>query len=399
MIINRTIRLVLERIAHQFPVIALIGPRQSGKTTIAQLVFSKHTYISLEDLDIRAQAQKDPREFLEFYKNPYGLILDEIQNVPTLLSYIQTQVDKSRIPGYFILTGSQNYLVTQQLSQSLAGRVAIFTLLPLSISELKLGGLLPNTIEELVYKGSYPGLYVQPIDLPIWYSSYILTYLERDVRQLTSIKDLTTFQLFLKLCAGRTGQLLNLSSLANDCGINLKTAQGWLSLLQATYIVFLLQPHYKNFNKRLIKTPKLYFYDTGLVCSLLGITSSEQLKTHYLRGSLVECLIISNFFKESFNIGRIPQIYFWRDNHGHEVDCLLEQGERLIPIEIKAGRTVSSDYFSELVYWSKLANIDPSLGYIVYAGLAGQRSKHGQVVPWKDAHTIAMEQQGLTSPD
>ncbi|WP_202943302.1 ATP-binding protein [Candidatus Amoebophilus asiaticus] len=249
---------------------------------------------------------------------------------------------------------------------------------------------MPESIEELVYKGCYPGLYAHNLDLSIWYSSYTLTYLERDVRQVATIKDLPTFQLFLKLCAGRVGQLLNVSSLASDCGINMKAAQGWLSLLQASYIIFLLQPHYKNFNKRLVKTPKLYFYDTGLACSLLGITSVDQLRTHYMRGSLVESLIIANFFKGYYNSAQIPRLYFWRDNYSHEVDCLIEQADILIPVEIKSGRTVASDYFSELTYWSKLSGSDPADNYLVYAVTEGQKRKNGQVLSWKDSDAIIL---------
>lgn len=388
MLIHRNIQPILQEIAHQFPVIGLLGPRQSGKTTLAKETFPHHTYISLEDLDVRARAQEDPRTFLASYANPQGLILDEIQHVPTLLSYIQTQVDQTRVPGYFILTGSQNILVSEAVSQTLAGRIAVFTLLPLSISELNADGLLPLSIEDLIFRGSYPGLYAYQIDRHIWYASYTLTYLERNLRQVIMVKDLTTFHRFLKLCAARIGQLLNVSSLATDCGIKLKTAQEWLSILQASYIIFLLSPHYKNFNKRLVKTHKLYFYDTGLACSLLGIETADQLQNHYLRGGLVESLVISNFYKATYNCGELPSIYFWRDNHGHEVDCLIERGERLIPIEIKAGKTVTTDYFSGITYWLSLAGTDPNDAYVVYTGLENQKSKQGQAVSWKDAEGI-----------
>lgn len=388
LMITRNMTLILKKVAEQLPVVALLGPRQSGKTTLAQTTFSKHKYISLEDLDIRAQATNDPREFLEFHRNEHGIILDEIQNVPGLLSYIQTIVDKEEQVGYFILTGSQNFLINQTITQTLAGRIAILTLLPLSIFELKENNLLPQTIEELVYKGSYPRLYAREIMLSVWYSSYILTYIERDVRQVATIADLTVFQLFLKLCAGRIGQLLNVSSLANDCGIPLRTAQAWLSLLQASYIIFLLQPHYKNYSKRLVKTSKLYFYDTGLACSLLDIESAEQLRSHYLRGNLVECLLISDLFKQNYNRARIPHIYFWRDNHGHEIDCLVEYGTSLTPIEIKAGRTVTADYFTGLNYWNALSQNDPRNGFVLYAGPEGQISNQAQVLSWRDIERI-----------
>jgi len=386
--ISRDLGPKIKEISKELPVIAILGPRQSGKTTLAKLTFNNHIYISLEDLDKQIQAKEDPREFLEFYKNPYGIILDEIQNAPSLLSYIQTYVDQEDVKGYFILTGSQNFLVNQSITQTLAGRIAIFTLLPLSISELKKNKLLPKTIEELIFKGSFPRLYAHKITQSIWYPSYILTYIERDVRQVTNIPELSTFQIFLKLCAGRIGQLLNVSSLANDCGISVRTATSWLSLLQASYIIFLLQPHYKNFSKRLVKTPKLYFYDTGIACSLLEIENVEQLKSHYLREGLVENLILSDLQKDFFNRARVPHLFFWRDNHGHEVDCIIEHSINLIPIEIKAGRTVASDYFDDLSYWNNLAHADPSKGYVIYAGNENQKRSKGNVLSWENCDTI-----------
>ncbi|MBA3954269.1 ATP-binding protein [Candidatus Dependentiae bacterium] len=386
--IHRELLSTLKEIALQLPVIALLGPRQSGKTTLSKIAFDKHVYISLEDLDVRAQVMEDPRSFLERYRNPHGIILDEIQNVPSILSYIQTYVDSEKVYGYFILTGSQNFLVNQAVTQTLAGRIAILTLLPLSISELQENSLLPLTVEELVYRGAYPRLYDENIKPFVWYPSYTLTYIERDVRQVAHVQDLTIFQLFLKLCAGRIGQLLNLSSLANDCGIPLRTAQHWISLLQSSYIVFLLQPHYKNFNKRLVKTPKLYFYDTGLACSLLGIDSPDQVYTHYLKGSLVECLIISELQKQYYNRARLPNLYFWRDSHGHEVDCIIEKGIQLIPVEIKAGKTVSSDYFTALQYWYRLSEAEQPNGFVVYGGLENQKRNYATVLSWKSANTI-----------
>jgi predicted AAA+ superfamily ATPase len=386
--IYRELTDILQQVAQQLPVIALLGPRQSGKTTLSRATFSNHIYISLEDLDVRLRATEDPRAFLEFYRNPYGVILDEIQNVPTLLHYIQTYVDQEKVYGYFILTGSQNFLVNQAITQTLAGRMAILTLLPLSLHELEQAYLLPQSIEELLYKGSYPRLYDENILLSVWYASYVLSYIERDVRQVATIADLTQFQLFLKLCAGRIGQLLNVSSLANDCGIAERTAHAWLSILQASYIIFLVQPHYRNFSKRLVKTPKLYFYDTGLACNLLGIESVEQVQTHYLRGGLVECLIIADFIKQYYNRARTPHVYFWRDNHGHEVDCVIEKADKLIPIEIKAGRTVTADYFSALDYWYTLTDTPVPNGFVVYAGPEDQQRRLATVLSWKSAGTL-----------
>jgi len=348
MYIKRALEEKLKETATQFAAIALLGPRQSGKTTLAQEVFRNHTYLSLEDLDIRELATQDPRNFFETYKNEHGLILDEFQNTPEILSYIQSIIDKDKKPGYFILTGSQNFLVNEAISQSLAGRIAIFTLLPLCIQELTDAHTQADRLETLVYKGMYPALHARTIDIGIWASSYMLTYIERDVRMFTQVNNLVTFKRFMQLCAGRTGQLLNIASLASDCEISPVLAKSWLSILEASYIIFLLQPHHKNFNKRLVKTPKLYFYDTGLACALLAIESEEQLSTHYLRGGLIETFLISDVYKQTYNLARQPHIYFWRDNHGHEVDCLIEKGVDLFPIEIKAGKTPSSFYFTEL---------------------------------------------------
>ncbi len=386
--IIRDLKNTLEEVSKQLPVIAILGPRQSGKTTLAQTSFKNHIYLSLEDLDTRARALNDPREFLEFHRNPYGLILDEIQNAPELLSYIQTYVDRENVLGYFILTGSQNFLVNQAVTQTLAGRIAILTLLPLSIAELRKNNLLPNTVEEFIFKGSYPRLYAHPIQPSLWYASYTLTYIERDVRQLASITDLTVFQLFMKLCAGHIGRLVNISSLANECGIDLRVAKGWLSILQASYIIFLLQPYYKNFNKRLVKTPKLYFYDTGLASALLQIESVEQLQTHYLRGELMENAIIAEFLKDVYNSARIPHLYFWRDNHGNEIDCLIEKGTHIIPVEVKAGRTVTTRYFKGLNYWNELTKNNPAKSYVIYAADENQKWKYGHVLSWKFSDTI-----------
>jgi len=382
-VIKRELESRLRQVAQQLPVVALLGPRQSGKTTLARSTFQDHKYISLENLDMRDIAQKDPHQFLELYRNPHGIILDEFQNVPTLLSYIQTYVDQEKLKGYFILTGSQNFLVNEAISQTLAGRIAILTLLPLSILELRDAKILPTSPEELIFKGSYPRIYAENVLPDIFYPSYILTYIERDVRQITKVTDLTTFKRFIQLCAGRIGQLLNISSLATDAGISVPTARSWLSLLEASYIIFLLQPHYRNFSKRLIKSPKLYFYDTGLASSLLGIESAEQVGTHYLRGGLFECLVVSDMYKHYYNTGKQPRIYFWRDNHGHEVDCIMEKGQRLVPIEIKASRTIQRDYFSGLDYWNKLAQQGNSSSFVVYAGDDYLPLKDGTILSWK----------------
>ena len=386
--IRRELEPIVRALAEQFPVVAILGPRQSGKTTLAQIVFSTYTYVSLEDFDVRSFALADPRAFLALYGNGEGLILDEIQNVPQLLSYIQTEVDRSKKNGFFIITGSQNFLLNEAITQTLAGRVAIVTLLPLSLSELKKAHLLPIDNNMMIFQGSYPRLYGQNV-LPVdWYPNYVRTYLERDVRQIKNVTDLTVFQLFMKLCAGRIGQLLNVSSLANDCGISIGTANAWLSLLQQSYIIFLLQPHFKNFSKRLVKTPKLYFYDTGIACFLLELESAQQVATHYLRGGLFESYAISELLKLRYNRGRIPHYYFWRDKMGHEVDCVIDHGGKLYPIEMKAGRTITQDYFEELHYWANLAGEQAGRSYCIYTGSESQERTLVSVLKWQDIDHI-----------
>lgn len=268
--ISRLLQKKLEALAQKLPVVAILGPRQSGKTTLSRMVFGNYAYVSLENLDSRTFAQEDPRSFLDTYAKE-GVIFDEIQHVPLLLSYIQTWVDEWQKPGQFILTGSQNFLINEAITQTLAGRIAILNLLPLSVDELAAANLLPAQSEECMFLGGYPRIYAKEIAPEDWYPNYIQTYIERDVRQVKNVHDLAVFQRFLKLCAGRIGQLINFSSLANDCDVSLSTVKSWLSLLEQSFIIFLLRPHHANFSKRLVKTPKLYFVDTGLACTLLEI--------------------------------------------------------------------------------------------------------------------------------
>jgi predicted AAA+ superfamily ATPase len=386
--IHRCIKAKILQAAQELPVVAIIGPWQSGKTTVSRMMFPLYTYVNLEDLDIREFAVTDPRGFLKQYRGPQGLIIDEIQHVPQLLSYIQTIVDTEKKNGYFVITGSQNFLISQAISQTLAGRIAILTLLPFSISEMKQASLLTESPEELIFKGCYPRIYTGVQDVTAWYNDYILTYIERDVRQLHQIQDLSVFKRFMKLCAGRIGQLLNISSLANDAGVSVHTARGWLSILEASYIIYFLHPHFQNFSKRLIKSPKLYFYDTGIASALLGIQSKNDVDVHYLRGGLFESLMISDLAKQCFNMRQQPNLYFWRDNHGHEVDCIYERGMSLTPCEIKAGKTITSDYFKGLEYWNELSGNDPLSGYIIYAGDESQSRTKGNVVGWKDIDKV-----------
>jgi len=391
--IRRDITNSLQEAARFFPVVAIIGPRQSGKTTLSCEVFKNHTYISLEDLDKQEFVNRDPRGFLELYRNDHGIILDEIQQAPSILSYIQTYVDTHNVRGYFVVTGSQNFLVNEAITQTLAGRMAIFTLLPLSCAELKHGDNLPKTIEEFIYKGAYPRVYKEEVPPTMWYNNYIKTYLERDVRTLETVDDLLMFKRFIQLCAGRIGQLLNVVALANDAGLTVARTQAWLSLLQASYLLFFLQPHHKNFNKRLVKAPKLYFYDTGLACALLGIDSWDQVVTHYLRGGLVESFVMAELSKTYYNANKEPRLYFWRDNHGHEVDGIIEYQQKLIPVEVKAGKTINQDFFSGIDYWKSLEGNEQARGYIVYGGSETQKRTAYTVVSWHDVASILAELQ------
>lgn len=379
--IPRRISHKLLELSNQYPVAAITGPRQSGKTTLVKHTFSDRKYLSLEDPDTREFANTDPRGFLSNCSE--GAILDEVQRSPELFSYIQTIVDEKDKEGLFILTGSFNFGLMESITQSLAGRTGLLTLLPFSYLELGSAEMAPSTLERLLYKGYYPRIYDKDLPPSEWYANYITTYLERDVRALKKIPDLDMFQKFIKMCAGRCGQLLNLSSLGNDCGITHNTAKAWLSVLRASYIISLLQPHHKNFNKRLVKTPKLFFNDTGLLCYLLGITNEDDLKTHALRGPIFESWVISELLKGRFNRGLRENLYFWRDNTGNEIDCIIEQGSRLIPLEIKSGQTISKDFFKGLKYWSKLSGTSQSDAYLVYGGDLSQKRSEGIIEGWK----------------
>jgi predicted AAA+ superfamily ATPase len=361
---KRSIASIVTRFSQIYPVIGIVGPRQSGKTTLAQTLFSHLPYVNLENLDIRLQVQSDPRAFLARYKA--GAIFDEVQHIPELLSYLQQIVDESSQKGRYVVTGSQNFALSEQISQSLSGRIGMLTLLPLSIDELNIES---DDLTSTVFRGGYPGLYQRNMQPTEFFPSYIQTYLERDVRQIKNIEDLGLFQTFIKLCAGRIGQVLNYSSLAQDCGISNTTVYKWLTVLEASYIIFLLQPFHKNFSKRLVKNPKLYFYDTGLACSLLGLEQEQQLETHYLRGNLYENLVILEVLKARLNKGLIPNLYFWRDLSGREVDLIAEWGGSTKAIEIKMGATLQPNFVKSVNYFCSLDL--QAKGYVVYAGQEG----------------------------
>jgi len=370
---------VLQR-GREYPVVSITGPRQSGKTTLAKMLFPDHAYVSLERPDYREQAEDDPNRFLRSFGG--GLILDEVQRAPDLFSYIQVIVDEHPQPGRFVLTGSQNFLLLEKISQSLAGRVAIFRLPPFSFAELQNSPYAHDDLDSYLFSGTYPPVYDRGYEARAWYMDYVQTYIERDVRSVRRVTDLSVFQKFLGLCAGRVGQLLNLNSLASDCGISHNTARDWMSVLEASYLVFRLQPYHVNFNKRIVKQPKLFFLDTGLVCALLGLESAEQLGQHYLRGSIFESFVISELVKARWVKGQIGNGNFWRDRHGHEVDYLIESGGDLVPVEIKSGETIRNSMFDGLLYWTRLAGIPEESGLLVYGGKEDQRRSRGRVLGW-----------------
>ncbi|WP_045222037.1 ATP-binding protein, partial [Desulfonatronum thioautotrophicum] len=344
--IARDAERLIRRHLKGFPVVTITGPRQSGKTTLARAIFPDKPYFSLEDPDIRQLAMDDPRGFLA--RMPEGAVLDEVQRAPDILSYLQSHVDERGRMGLFLLTGSQHFGLISDITQSLAGRTAFVELIPFSISELDEAGIRPPSLEDMLFFGGYPPLYDRGLSPGEWMPAYVTAYLERDVRQLLKVQDLDSFQRFLRLCAGRSGQLLNLSSLAADCGITHNTARSWISVLEASFIVFRLRPHHVNFRKRLVKSPKLYFHDSGLLCWLLGIQNAEQIKTHPLRGAIFETLIVSEIKKTCLNRALNIDLYFWRDSNGREIDLVADSGGRLMPLEIKSGQTVNRDFFQNL---------------------------------------------------
>lgn len=307
-----------------FPVVTLTGPRQSGKTTLARVIFAGRPYISLEDPDVRRMALEDPRAFLAGL--PDGAVLDEVQRTPELLSYLQARVDADGRMGLFLLTGSQQFGLMSGITQSLAGRSAFIELLPFSLNELGRAGISPPSLDEMLLAGGYPPLYDRSLLPKAWFPAYVTAYVERDVRQILKVQDLEVFQRFVRLCAGRSGQILNLASLATDCGITHNTAKAWISVLEASYVLFLLRPHHENFSKRLIKSPKLYFYDTGLLCWLLGIQNAGQLASHPLRGSIFETFVVSELVKSRLNRGERAAFSFWRDSNGNEIDVVADVG-------------------------------------------------------------------------
>ena len=382
--IYRSIIEKIRQMAGKMPVISITGPRQSGKTTLATICFPHYDYMNLENPDTLEEAKTDPRSFLTNFKE--GLIIDEIQLFPELFSYIQTISDNRNRPGEFILTGSQNFLLSAKISQSLAGRVFVTHLLPLSIAELQEANLLSDTYETHLFKGFYPRIYDHDIEPHMFYPSYIQTYVERDIRQIVNVSNLFLFQKFMRLAAGRIGQLLNYSNIANELGVDLKTVQSWFSILETSFVVFFLQPHHQNFSKRLVKTPKLYFYDTGLACSLLGIKKPEDLEAHWAKGALFENMVTADLMKNYFNRAETPPLYFWRDNTGNEIDCLIDEEIQIKNIEIKSSSTVSSDFFKGLNFYKKLN--EKTKSYLIYGGLRESVRNETEICSWRNTKKI-----------
>ncbi len=383
--INRIISDKVLRLAKQYPVVTITGPRQSGKTTLCRHIFRDREYVSLEDLDERDFARSDPRGFLNRF--PEGAVIDEIQRVPDLLSYIQTRVDEKGGSGHYILTGSHQFDLLDSIAQSLAGRTALVNLLPFSAEEIYPSKKKTPSLEEMLYRGFYPRIHDRKLNPTEAMSFYVSTYIERDLRNIINIKDLSVFETFLKICAGRCGQVVNLSGIGNDCGINHSTVKNWLSVLEASGIVRMLHPYFKNFNKRLIKSPKLYFIDTGLAAYLLGITSPAQVSAHPLRGPLFECFAFSELLKMRFNAVKTDNLYYFRDNVGNEVDIIMDLGVSTQQVEIKSGMTFSDDFFKGLRYYTSL-NKNAGASHLVYGGDKSLIRDNINVIGWKDIRKI-----------
>ena len=382
MAIEREIVNALNFYKTKYPILALTGPRQSGKTTLLRELFSDYQYISLENIDVRNFLENDPNGFFEKYSS--FCIFDEAQRAPLLFSYLQTKVDEDKIMGQYIISGSQNFHLMKNITQSLAGRVAIFKLFPLDFNELKSKNLLDKDYIVAMLKGFYPAIFDRDIPSKNFYTNYIQTYVEQDITDLINIQDLRTFRIFLTLCAARAGQLLNLSNLAKDCGISQPTAKAWLSALENSYILFLLQPLHNNFNKRVMKSPKLYFYDTGLLCHLLKIKDENQIRTHAYKGNLFENMIVAEYVKQNFHQNKMEEYWFWRDSAGHEVDLIRQDDYLYHVIEIKSTTTITQELFKGMLYFGNLAKENVKSQTLVYAGLDNQKRTIADVVSWYD---------------
>ncbi len=380
--IERNIAKVINELMLVYPVIALTGPRQSGKTTLLKSMFKDYRYVSLENPDNRLFAEQDPNGFLELYNQK--VIFDEVQRVPSLFSYIQTLVDESKIMGQFILSGSQNFSLIKSITQSLAGRVALFKLLPFDFEELQSQNLLPHDYASMIMRGCYPALYDRPIPTTAFYANYIETYVERDLSEILNVKDIRLFRIFLKLCAGRIGQQLNLTNLAKEAGISIPTVKSWLSILESSYIAYQLPPFFNNFNKRLVKSAKLYFYDTGLVSYLLGIKSEKSIQESEFKGALFENMVINEYIKQNYHHNLYHEFYFWRDSNGHEVDLLVSNETAYDIVEIKATKTILPKLFDGLDLLKNIGKEKINRKVLVYGGKESQNRSNYKVWAWNN---------------
>lgn len=377
---DRAIKKVLESRLKYFPVIAVTGPRQAGKTTTIRHLFPKYEYYNLENLSVLEAVKNDPMGLLEEFGS--GLVIDEIQRYPEMLSYIQAYVDETRKMGRIVVSGSQNLLISEKIAQTLAGRVAYCYMYSMSLDELVRNKLIKRDVYEQMRFGGYPAIYDRKIPPEIYFEQYLATYIERDVRGLRNVGDLSQFRKLLILLAGRVGQLVNYNSLSNDLGVSSKTVEDWLSVLEASYIIFRHQPYFVNVGKRLIKSPKIYFCDTGVLCHLLGIADAKMLRSHYLVGNIFENLVILETEKALKGNGLLAKTYFYRDSNGNEVDLLIQVGEKLIPVEIKISKTFSSEFLKGIKNWNKVFG-DAERAYVVYTGEQKKIGKIG-LVNWVD---------------
>ncbi|MBP9076652.1 MAG: ATP-binding protein [Haliscomenobacter sp.] len=386
--IPRILGATIRQAAQKMPVVAVTGPRQSGKSTLVRQIFPEHAYSNLEDMEQRSFAKQDPKGFLKNL-GAYGII-DEIQYTPDLLSYIQVTVDKEQLPGQYILSGSQNLLLMEQVAQSLAGRVSIFNLLPFSLEEIQHTPFALQDYENYLLKGFYPRIYDRDLNATDWLLDYIQTYVERDLRQVMNVGNLGAFRQFLEICAGRIGQLVNFSDIGSLIGISYQTVKQWISVLQTSFIIHLLRPYHQNFNKRIVKTPKLYFYDTGLACALLNLRSTEDVNRHFAKGALFENFVINEVLKNHLNRNLYPGHYFWHAAGSHEIDLLLHKGGRLLPVEIKSSRTIASHFFDSLHYFQSLSGAASEDSFLIYGGEERQQRSIATVLSWRDLGVIPL---------
>jgi len=387
--IHRIISDKVTEAAQKLPVIAVTGPRQSGKSTLVRHIFPNYPYANLEDIQQRQFATEDPRGFLQNLGDK--AIIDEIQHVPDLLSYIQVIVDQDKTPGKYVISGSQNLLLMESVSQSLAGRVAIFNLLPFSLEEIKDTSYALHQYEDYVFKGFYPRLYDQDLDPVKWLRDYIQTYVERDLHQIVNVADLGTFRQFLEICAGRIGQMVNFSEIGSQIGVSYHTIHRWMNVLETSFIAYLLRPYHKNYNKRIVKTPKLYFYDTGLACALLNLQHVDDINRHFGKGALFENFIINEILKNHLHRGIQSRLYFWQATGRHEIDLLIDQGTHTVTVEIKSGRTINSDFFNSLSYFQRLSGSLPQNSFLVYGGEEVQHRSIARVLGWRHLDQIPLQ--------